>query len=223
MPEYIFLSHKLREKVPTYGRTEVIGIRPVKSLKNGDSCNMFALSLTNHLGTHVETPAHFFENGVKVADLPAETWIFERPYVLNRELREGEILEERHLADLPEDADLLLIKSGFQKYRGQDAYSLNNPGISAGAALWLRENMPSVRAVGIDFISVSCYGKRTVSEEGRKAHRAFLDPAAGGRPILIIEDMDLSADLNGLSRAIVTPFRLEGIDASFCTIIGTIE
>lgn len=222
MPEYIFLSHKLGKMVPSYGKAEEIGISPVKSLKKGDSCDTFTLSLANHLGTHVDAPAHFFENGLKAADFPAETWVFHRPYVLSCELKEGEILEEKHLRDIPEDTDLLLIKSGFQRYRDEGAYSMNNPGISADAALWLRKNRPSVRAVGIDFMSVSCYGKRE-TPQGLEVHRAFLDPGIKGRPILIVEDMDLSADLDGLSQVIAAPFRLEGIDSSFCTVIGVRE
>jgi hypothetical protein len=60
-------------------------------------------------------------------------------------------------------------------------------------------------------------------ELGRQAHRAFLNPESDGYPILIIEDMDLSANLNGLKQVWVAPLLVEGIDSAPYTIIGIFD
>ena len=77
-----------------------------------------------------------------------------------------------------------------------------------------------VQAIGMDWISVSSFENR---ELGRQAHRAFLNRDGEGHPVLIIEDMDLSADLNGLREVWVAPLLVEGIDSAPCTIIGIFD
>jgi kynurenine formamidase len=76
------------------------------------------------------------------------------------------------------------------------------------------------RAIGVDFVSSSSISHR---DDGRAAHRAFLAPNDPGEPILLIEDMDLSADLSQLMRVVVAPLRVEGMDSACCTIIGELE
>lgn len=44
----------------------------VQRLENGDSCNLSALSLGSHNGTHIDAPLHFLENGGTLAQLPLQ-------------------------------------------------------------------------------------------------------------------------------------------------------
>ena len=87
-------------------------------------------------------------------------------------------------------------------------------------ALWLRQDFPAVRAIGMDWISVSSYESR---ELGRQAHRAFLNPDGEGSPVLIIEDMNLSKNLKNLAEVLVVPILIETIDSAPCTVIGFLK
>ena len=40
-----------------------------------DDTTYLMLTLKSHLGTHVEVPSHFMENGSKLLDFPLETWM----------------------------------------------------------------------------------------------------------------------------------------------------
>lgn len=193
-------------------------ISPVKAIRQGDSCHTFRIAFENHAGTHVDAPAHFFEDAPTVLDYSANFWIFDHPQTVTLSVTPAQLLE----ADLFEDkvkntTDLLILKTGFQTFRGKNEYCCHNPGISASAGLRLRERFPSLRAIGFDFISLSSYQNRL---EGRLAHKAFLDPKGKGHPILIIEDMDLAKNLDELKRVVVVPLLVEGIDSSPCTILG---
>jgi kynurenine formamidase len=115
---------------------------------------------------------------------------------------------------------LLLIKSGFSSFRGTEKYTNGNPGLKPEVGLWLRETHPYVRAVGLDFISLSPYRNRAL---GREAHRAFLDPDGLNSPVMLIEDMNLSQDLSGLISVWVFPLRIGGVDSAPCTAIGVIK
>lgn len=213
-----YLSYPLVKNMPIYGAVGYsAGICAKKKISNGDSCNTYHFGIDNHIGTHVDAPAHYFEDGVEVSDYPAEHWYFRAPFVLDLEFKENELVEIRHLLTVPRDIDMLLIRSGFFKFRAFEKYSFANPGIDPAAAMWIRSNLLHVRAVGVDFISVSPYQNRGL---GRETHKALLDPSGNNSPINIIEDMDLSGDLDGLSEVIALPMRLEDIDSAPCTVIG---
>ena len=114
----------------------------------------------------------------------------------------------------------MLLRSGWSRIRDGDTYCLSGPGIAPEVARTLREKLLNLRAIGMDWISVSSYADR---ESGRKTHRVFLDPDGPNNPVLIIEDMDIPLELDRLKSVIVRPLRVEGIDSAPCTIIGIIE
>lgn len=223
MTKIVWLSHVLNEKTPVYGGGRAFLTEPVKSLAKGDACNTALWHLPNHVGTHVDAPRHFFARGRTIDSYEPKFWSFERVNVVGVALGEAEILigPERVLPFLAEDADLLLIKTDFGRYRSKTAYRAANPGLSPDLARELRVQYPNLRAVGIDFISVSSWLDR---DAGRAAHRAFLDPDAPGAPIILIEDMDLSP-LTGAMRirqVIVLPLRVQEADGAPCTVVAEV-
>lgn len=221
MAKYCFLSHEIKDNMPEYGGEGVV-LKHIanKAVSQGDSCNIINTELSSHLGTHIDCPRHFFDKAGVFTEYPAEFWIFNRPFLLNLNINEDEIIGKDVFSAVPDDTDIILIKTGFQKFRGQKKYGFNNPGISAEAAIWLREKKPKVRVVGIDFISISPYQDRNM---GRQAHKAFLDPEGKNKPILILEDMDLKEANNKLSDVWVFPLRVSSWDSSPCTVIGIVK
>ncbi|MBF0424005.1 MAG: cyclase family protein [Magnetococcales bacterium] len=211
------MSHPLAPVIPVYGQTEATVImNPVKSRQSGDAANVFRLTLENHWGTHVDTPAHFFDHGRAVADFSPEEWFFSSPWVMDIHAGPGEMIGVAPFQAVGMRCDLILIRSGFQRWRGQEAYSHDNPGILPEVGHWLRRHRPRVRAVGMDFVSMTARRHRAA---GHECHRAFLDPEAFGRPILVIEDMNLEG-AEGLAEVIVAPLVVRGIDSAPCTVFG---
>ena len=218
---YQFLSHIYTNEQPVYGGTAEIKIDKIKSINAGDSSNVFQFTIQNHWGTHVDAPNHFFENGRKVADYPPEFWFFAKPQIIDVELNMGEILVPGDwLNGIGSDTDILLFRSGWCKRRNDRSYTTENPGIHPDIGICLRKNYPNLRTIGIDWISLSSYLNR---ELGREAHKAFLDPKEDNEPILIIEDMYLSGNLNGLVDVLVFPLMIEQLDSAPCTVIGVLE
>lgn len=214
---YKLLSYPLSIDSPVYGAGDPASIEPVKQIKNGDSCNTYTVRLSNHCGTHIDAPRHFFDNGKPLDQYAIGDLIFEKPYVLERPKTDGDLLSAEDLKGIPE-SDLLLVRTGFSIFRGQNKYWNNNPGISEAAARHIREYHPGIRAVGIDTISVTAYQNR---DEGKKTHRVLLDPAAyNKRPLLLIEDMDLKGELKGLKKVLAVPLYFRGADSMPCTVIG---
>lgn len=213
-----FLSHTLTLDTPGYGSQGQIAITKEKSIERGDSSESFRITMSNHFGTHVDCPAHFFKHGLKVAEVKADSWCFQSPQVINVKLQQGELLSVDAIKNkIRKNTDFLLLKSNWSKVRGEKKYSLANPGVDSSVGRFLRSKYPKVRAIGFDWISLSSYLNRS---KGREAHRAFLDPDRKGHPIMIVEDMDLRKASQRLKQVLVIPLRIEGIDSAPCTVLG---
>ena len=216
-----FLSYPFTTIMPVYGNpAQVLDIEQLKCPSKGDSCSTYRIIFENHWGTHVDAPAHFFKTGRTVADYPADFWLFKRPQVINVSLKSAELLKIKHLKKISKITDLLLVRSGWFKKRGKPDYSLRNPGVHAEVGEYLRHQYPNIRAIGFDWISLS---SRLDRDMGRLAHRVFLNPLKPGKPILIIEDMDLSAAGKSLRQVQVAPWQIRGVDSAPCTIVGAFK
>ncbi|HXW94096.1 MAG TPA: cyclase family protein [Nitrososphaerales archaeon] len=211
------LSHHLSTSTPAFNNGPTVTISPVKQIATGGSSNNYAFSTPCHNGTHMDCPNHFDDAGRPVASFTMNDFVFERPSLIEIPKGDGELFTS---ADLTEhegtigNSDLLLIRTGYQKYRNSDPtrYSTKNPGFSAEGARYLLK-FPRLRAIGFDFISLSSVLHR---EEGREAHRALLK----GREFFILEDMDLSGYPRAAMRVVVAPIFLEGVDSTPCTVFA---
>jgi arylformamidase len=216
-----YLSHILTKKISVYGGKASINIESIKSISRGDSSNVFSFTLQNHWGTHVDAPNHFFIDGKKIADYPAEFWFFKSPQVVKIDLKPDEfIVCDDWIKDINSDTDILLFKSGWSNKKEKKIYYKHNPGVHPEVGIYLRKNFPNLKAVGIDWISISSYQNRNL---GREAHRSFLDPEGENNPIMIIEDMDLEENLTGLVNILILPIRIIDLDSAPCTVIGIFE
>ena len=213
----IWISHVIERSTPRYGGVYDTFVQPCNSIKTGDTCNTSRLTISSHAGTHVDAPSHFIDKGKTIVDYPPETWVFNFPRLLEISVRPGELI---NLQKLPSDlsvnhqVDLVLLRTGFEQCRDDELYWKSGPGIASSMAVDLSKFYPSIRALGVDFISISSFWHR---EEGRKAHKAFL-----GQEILLFEDLSLKeiSHSESLNRVIALPLRFANADGAPCTILG---
>tara|TARA_Y100001970_G_scaffold51317_1_gene64946 strand:+ start:28769 stop:29425 length:657 start_codon:yes stop_codon:yes gene_type:complete len=217
---WIWLSHTLNENTEGYRGNKSLDINNTSSIKDGHSSNSITFTMNNHLGTHVDAPYHFIDNGKKISDYTASDWVFKSPLIINIKLTPGELLYpdaiEKEL-DIVDDADILIIKTEFEQYRGSRMYWEKSPGYSADLCELLLEKFKSIKGFGFDSISLSSLLHR---EEGRRAHRKLLS-----HDIRIFEDLKLS-NINpkdSLETVIASPLIIDGCDGGPCTIMAEIK
>lgn len=212
MQKVILLSHIINEETPLYSGEKSISIKKVKSIKQGSSCNKTYWSFPAHTGTHLDAPRHFLDKGRAISDfLPGEL-VFRKVCLLAvRNIKPGCIIGEKDLSSV-KDCELLLIKTRFEKHRGRKLYWKNSPCLDDKLAIWLKKACSSIRAVGVDFISISNLKNRVL---GRLAHRAFLE-----RGIFLIEDMKLSGLKARPELVIVSPLFVDGAEAAPATVLA---
>jgi len=212
------ISHELNDVTPGYGGKKSFFIEKSSSILDGDSSNSQKWTMSNHSGTHIDSPLHFDKDGYPVTKYEAQEWVFTSVQLMDYEAESGEIISPESIGDLIKpEADLLLIRTGFEKRRGEDIYWENNPGLSPELGKYIRKNFPNVRVIGFDFISVTSFSSRPL---GRVAHKEFLAVDKEGEPIRVIEDMKLSELKGHPSKVIVAPLFVTGCDGSPVTVFS---
>lgn len=218
------LSYPLSVQTPAYGNGDKPVIRKNKEISKGDSCNTLDLTFSNHAGTHLDCPYHFDDQGKKLTDYPAEFWFCHEVQILDCTLSAGELLGCEQLeqalkksGDLNQQAEAVLLRTGWSEKRMEVDYWQNPPGFLPEIKQWLRKNFPKIRFFGFDIISLSSFAHRDI---GREAHRAFLCED----PILVIEDMNLAQlkDIEPLKNLLVSPLLIENADGAPCSVWGNL-
>ena len=218
MKNFVFLSHLLDSETQGYGGAKNFVVEQASSICCGKSSNSMNYRLNNHIGTHIDGPKHFFNDGKTLDEYKVDFWIFNSVFLYKKDsIKPDEVISFGYLCEnIPLDCVLLLIKTGFEKYRQSDIYWNNNPAISPELAFWLKQNRSFIRVIGLDTISLTGYQHR---ELGKQSHKAFLGKEKG-KPILIVEDMHLSHINSNPGKVIILPLLVRATDGSPCTILA---
>lgn len=161
-------------------------VEVLRSIKNGDECNLSALCACVHAGTHADAPLHFIEDGAGIEALPLDPFI--GPCTV-MEVREGVITGEYVNRHFPLRCERLLIKSGGT------AYFMDSAAEEASAL--------GLRLIGTDANSIGYKGNQI------KPHKAFL-----GKGIAVLEGLDLSEVEPGNYFLIAPPVKLGGLEGA---------
>lgn len=222
---YHLLSYPMEDVMPGWPGSPQLRVEKHLQLAGGDVANTVVFSLYNHMGTHYDAPNHYVADGPQIAQLGLERFIFERPLLV--EVPKGPE-EKITAADLIPHAeqiagcDLLLFRTGFSRWRTEDAalYERRGPAIGSDCAAWLVEGFPQLRAVAVDFVSMASFGDQ---EDGNRAHR-ILFRGPEGRFICGIEDVNMDPVAGKrLKRVFALPIFIKGIDSAPVTMVAETE
>lgn len=221
---FVELAYPLSPDIPVFPGLPLDEFHPHTRMSRGEESNTTMVYHFLHNGTHVDAPFHFYDKGIPINQVPLEDFIYTKPIVLQKNLGKGEFWQPEDLkaagAALYE-ADILFFCSGYHALRRTPAdYSDDFPSLSLEAARILRSELPMLKAVAIDTLSIeSCvYGPK----QGFCVHKALLDgDLYPQRPILIYEDVNVAPILiQPIRRVFAFPLRLVGLDASPVNIVA---
>ncbi len=168
------------------------------SLDQGGLCNLLHVHMSNHVGTHIDFPAHFIRGGKTSADFSL-LHLMGRCLVIeigpNTPLIQPEHLENQSI----QEGDIIFFKTSNSTLT---EYSEKYTAISPAAARYLREK--KVKIVGIDYLSVDAHGDLAFP-----VHHELLS-----HDILIVENLELKEVYAGLYYARIYPLNLKEVDGS---------
>jgi kynurenine formamidase len=211
------MSHVLDDYTPSYGNRDRLQIEKKSDIEKGDVANNTHIKTTVHIGTHIDLPYHFYKDGQSILDFKDDFWIFDSPLFLEIEPKsliiKDEIIEKLEKLE-DKNFDILIVKTGIEKYRNEDIFWKKNYGFAPDLYDYLINKFSNLRVFGFDTISVSSYKDRTL---GREAHRRFLNPQ---KPILLLEDMKLQSINTQINKIIIAPLRIKNCDGLPCSVMG---
>jgi arylformamidase len=204
---YIDITAPLSEAMPIWPGTRPLNFQQVSFLPQGDMANSHVLDIPNHLGTHMDAPYHFVQEGKKIDELPLEVAC--GPAQLIYIPTEGEIsLEEIQQAGIrPETKRLLIRTKNSENTWWTEPFRESFGHLSTEAAEYLAGL--GLQLIGIDYLSVSGYNTNEVA-----VHEAIL-----GNNIWIIEGLVLRDLAAGIYELYCLPLKLAGLDGAPCRAI----
>ncbi|WP_413378168.1 cyclase family protein [Alkalihalobacillus sp. 1P02AB] len=219
------ISYPMNSNDPGWPNNPKMKVSPFTQIANGDTTNQYIIEFFNHFGSHMDGSNHFVDNGPRLYETDINMFFYDAPLLIDIEKTYGELI---HTTDLMkyekeiEQADLLMIRTGFSQFRREDpkGYSENGPGITSDACKYLVEHFVNLKAVALDWISLSSYPHR---KEGALAHQYLLGEFQS-RFLFIIEDLNFEGlNNNTLNRVVALPLLIEGIDSAPCTVVAEIN
>ncbi len=129
-------------------------MEPRLTLGNGDGQNLSYLGIGSHTGTHIDAPYHFFENGLKIHELPLELLIG-RTRVIQVESGDRIDAETLQEHDLGEVNRVLFKTRNSYLWESNQEFVEKYVHLTADAATLLVK--AGIKVVGIDYLSVDAY------------------------------------------------------------------
>ncbi len=222
MPRYVWLSFPLDVDGPRPPAIPAPSLTPLSTVAK-DAASVQVLTVANHTGTHLDTACHVVEGGVQITEFAPEELIFSQPVVVELKLNDGQVVMPEDLIPHQEalkTTDFALLRFGAGAIRRSDKprFSQRMPGLGIEAAQWIRRECPQLRALGLDVPSLACIAHL---EQTMRAHNVLLE--GEGRRFLVIEEMNLEHDLNGLREVRINPWLVKDMDSGPCTVVGVID
>lgn len=227
---FVHLSHVLDPVDGAFpGEPVLVVTQDSVASPEGKPFNSTIATLPNHVETHMDGPHHFGGPDIPFADLPIEFFAYEGDEVIVVDLPHrcgpAEVIVKEDIEPYAEQLKgkrLLLLRTGFTKYKFEDPKIYEEQGVSLHPEFskYLNENFPELACIGMDFLSI---GSPT-NDYGPEAHRWLLGNYTD-HIICGIEDMDLRPVNADTKFKVVTlgPLRVKGIDSSQVNVMAWIE
>ncbi|QMU79090.1 cyclase family protein [Streptacidiphilus sp. PB12-B1b] len=184
MPRTVDLSRPLETGMPHARGVPAPEFKPTSTWAE-HRMRVMRLDMPTHIGTHVDAPSHFVEDGATVDQLPLSALVG-RAYCV-QVLRDGpDAITAAELKAAVEESgavlepgDALLIRTGWDDRYTDPAYVDLHPYLAVDAAEWVVAT--GLRLVGMDTISPDLPMALRPEDFPYDVHRALL---GGGLPIL---------------------------------------
>jgi arylformamidase len=196
----------LSSKVPTYLGDPSYKRRLVQAIADGSTADVSLLTLSAHIGTHVDAPSHLLRGGKTVDELDLEVML--GPALVVEFTGQGPItMEFLERSDISVSEKRVLFKTHNSSLWDMPEFQSDYIGLNLEAANWLVTN--GTRLAGIDYLSVDAPGNPDLP-----VHRVLLDNG-----VVIIEGLDLRQVPPGRYNLVCLPMKIEGSEGAPARVI----
>lgn len=197
------ISLTISPSLPTWPGDPKLELKQIESMDQGASANVTHISAAVHLGTHVDAPHHFLNDGRTVENLPldvltGECYVVQLPDGV--EAITAEVLER---TEITHDMKRVLFGTRNSHYwaKGESTFQTDFVAITEDGAEWLVEH--NVQLVGVDYLSVAPY------DDSVPTHTVLLK--AG---VVVVEGLNLSKIMRGFYQLYCLPLKIADSDGA---------
>lgn len=155
--EIIDLSHTINATMPLYPGTDPIEIKQNATVEE-HGYNEKKLTLTSHIGTHIDAPAHMLEHGKRLDEMPLDSFYGKAQIIDVQEYMDRQInmkfIEEYE--SVFEKNEYVIFYTGHERIWHQKKYFEKYPVLSPEAAEWVSGK--KLKGIGLDVCSVDPVG-----------------------------------------------------------------
>jgi arylformamidase len=197
------ISLTISPNLPTWPGDPGLELEVFESMDQGAHANMTKISSSVHLGTHVDAPHHFLNDGRTVEQLALEVltgpcYVVQLPDGI--EAITAEVLERTEITSEMKRVLFGTRNSHFWA-RGESTFQTDFVAIPEDGAQWLVEH--GVQLVGVDYLSVAPYG------DSEPTHKILL-----GAGVILVEGLNLSNVMRGFYDLYCLPLKIAGSDGA---------
>jgi arylformamidase len=197
------ISLTISPNLPTWPGDPGLELEKFESMDNGAHANVTKICSSVHLGTHVDAPHHFLNDGRTVESLPLEVltgpcYVTQLPDGI--EAITSEVLDRTEITTEMKRV-LFGTRNSHLWARGESKFQTDFVAITEDGAEWLVEH--GIQLVGVDYLSVAPYG------DSVPTHTVLLK--AG---VVLVEGLNLSQVVRGFYDLYCLPLKLAGSDGA---------
>ncbi len=197
------ISLTISPTLPTWPGDPGLELAQFESMDKGAHANVTTISSSVHLGTHVDAPHHFLNDGRTIEQLPLEVltgpcYVTQLPDGI--EAITSEVLNR---TEITSDMKRVLFGTSNSHYwaKGESKFQTDFVAITEDGAEWIVER--GIQLVGVDYLSVAPYG------DSVPTHTVLLK--AG---IVLVEGLNLSNVMRGFYDLYCLPLKIAGSDGA---------
>jgi arylformamidase len=197
------ISLSISPELPTWPGDPGLELELSESMDMGAHVNVTKISTSVHLGTHVDAPHHFLNDGRTIEKLPLDVltgpcYVVQLPDGV--EAITADVLERTEIS-----AEMKRVLFGTRNSHwwanGETQFQTDFVAITEDGAQWLVER--GVQLVGVDYLSVAPYG------DSEPTHKVLL--RAG---VVIVEGLNLAHIMRGFYDLYCLPLKIAGCDGA---------
>jgi arylformamidase len=166
---------------------------------NKDGYKLSNISFSVHVGTHVDAPSHFIENGKNINDIKLDYFMGKAQVI---EIKNKQKITKEELTNLEINSEKILFKTKNSSYLKENEFYKDFIYLTLKGAKYLVEK--GVRFIGIDYITIEELGTTNFD-----VHNFLLK-----NEVIILEGIDLSEINPGIYNLTALPLKLNDCEAS---------
>ena len=190
------ISLTVNDKITVYPGDPSFETEKVTSIKNGDLTNNWSIKICCHLGTHIDAPNHFIDDGITVEQIPTDRFFGVARVIALHGVPciTKALLEDKGI----KKGEIVLFKTDNSEFINDGRFHRDFVYIAGDGAEYLAEC--GVKTVGLDYLSIDS-GK----DPSFPAHHSLL-----GASIPVIEGLNLYSVSEGTYLLSALPVKFEG-------------